>query len=55
MNARRDGGAPHYVLEEREESRTENRMARGSGESQEGLTKVHEVTLVAKVASERMV
>lgn len=56
MNARRNvRGQPDYILESIGEMRRENRMARGSGESQEGLTKVHEHTLIAKVDVDRIV
>jgi hypothetical protein len=51
----RSSKAPHYIVEDQDESRREGRKARGSGESEEGLTKGHEVTLFAKVDSDRIV
>lgn len=49
------GSQPDYVLESIGKTRGEERMVRESGESQEGLTKVHEHTLVAKVDSSWLV
>lgn len=55
-NAKRDVSSRHdYALESMGEARTEERIVRESGESQEGLTKVHEHTLVAKVSTSWLV
>jgi hypothetical protein len=54
-NVKRNAGdQPEYVLESMGETR-EDRMARRSGDSQEGLTKVHHHTLIAKVDADRIV
>lgn len=56
MNARRNGGnQPEFNLESMGQTRREAHGVRGSGESQEGLTKGHHHVLIAKVDVDRLV
>ena len=56
MNARPNGGnQPDSILESMGEARRDENGMRDSGESQEGLTKVHRHVLVAKGDAGRIV
>ena len=56
MNARHNASnQTDYILESMGENRRESPRVRASGESQEGLTKVHQHTLIAKIDVDQLV